>query len=405
MEQLLTILVADDEPELLDAVCRLIDWESIGFRLVGRAGNGLDALQLVEELQPDFLLTDIRMPFISGTALTRQAKAVQPLLQVAFLSGYDDFEYAKQGIEDDIVAYLLKPISMAELTEALVGIHRKVEKRLSALTARQSGVDERQLLAATLLLDDYLHDGVQPSLDALRAAGMDIAPDSRVCAAALRVPGAEPQAVLSMAERLLARFYACSGFCSGDRAVLLLASPGGFPQLFSPLDELRQAVRRAWDREAAVGISKEFSSPRDCHAAYLEAMDALQIAAQSGGVYAAGGWDDMATLCARALNIIDKEYMDEDLSLRSVSDRLHISPNYLGANVKRYAGDTFMNLLIKKRMDVAQNLLRSSSSRIAEVARRCGYPDQSYFGYCFKKYYGVSPARMRQEVRQKEAQP
>ncbi len=113
----------------------------------------------------------------------------------------------------------------------------------------------------------------------------------------------------------------------------------------------------------------------------------------------------MATLCARALNIIDKEYMDEDLSLRSVSERLHISPNYLGANVKRYAGDTFMNLLIKKRMDVAQNLLRSSSSRIAEVARRCGYPDQSYFGYCFKKYYGVSPARMRQEVRQKEAQP
>ena len=93
--QVLTVLVADDEPELLGAVCQLIDWESLGFRLVGRAGNGLDALQLVEALQPDFLLTDIRMPFISGTALTRQAKAVQPLLQVAFLSGYDDFEYAK----------------------------------------------------------------------------------------------------------------------------------------------------------------------------------------------------------------------------------------------------------------------------------------------------------------------
>ena len=73
-------------------MCQLIDWQALGFRLVGRASNGLDALQLVEELQPDFLLTDIRMPFISGTALTRQAKAVQPLLQVAFLSGYDDFD-------------------------------------------------------------------------------------------------------------------------------------------------------------------------------------------------------------------------------------------------------------------------------------------------------------------------
>ena len=88
MEQLLTILVADDEPELLDAVCRLIDWESIGFRLVGRAGNGLDALQLVEELQPDFLLTDIRMPFISGTALTRQAKAVIAVTAMQYAVGH-----------------------------------------------------------------------------------------------------------------------------------------------------------------------------------------------------------------------------------------------------------------------------------------------------------------------------
>ena len=64
MNEELTVLVADDEPELLQAVCQLIDWEALGFRLVGRASNGLDALQLVEELQPDFLLTDIRMPFI-----------------------------------------------------------------------------------------------------------------------------------------------------------------------------------------------------------------------------------------------------------------------------------------------------------------------------------------------------
>ena len=88
--------------------------------------------------------------------------------------------------------------------------------------------------------------------------------------------------------------------------------------------------------------------------------------------------------------------MDETLTLQSVSERLHVSPNYLGANLKKHAGDTFMNLLIKKRMDVARNLLQNGTSRIAEVARRCGYSDQSYFGYCFKKYYGLSPARMRQ---------
>ena len=116
-QNLLSVVVADDEQELLGAVCQLIDWEGIGFRLVGRASNGLDALQLVEELQPDFLLTDIHMPFISGTALAAQVKAVQPLIQVAFLSGYDEFEYAQQGIACEVIAYLLKPISMAQLTQ------------------------------------------------------------------------------------------------------------------------------------------------------------------------------------------------------------------------------------------------------------------------------------------------
>ena len=63
--------------------------------------------------------------------------------------------------------------------------------------------------------------------------------------------------------------------------------------------------------------------------------------------------------------------------------------------MKRYAGDTFINLLIKKRMESAKDLIRIGSMKIAEVAERCGYSDQHYFSYCFKKYYGVSPARMR----------
>ena len=169
MNEELTVLVADDEPELLQAVCQLIDWQALGFRLVGRASNGLDALQLVEELQPDFLLTDIRMPFISGTALTRQAKAVQPLLQAAFLSGYDDFEYAKSGIEDEIVAYLLKPISMTELTAELEKIHKKIVARLASLTDHR-GPGERQLMTASLLLDEFCRRAASRSRPAARSS-------------------------------------------------------------------------------------------------------------------------------------------------------------------------------------------------------------------------------------------
>ena len=193
-QNLLSVVVADDEQELLGAVCQLIDWAGIGFKLVGRASNGLDALQLVEELQPDFLLTDIHMPFISGTALAAQVKAVQPLIQVAFLSGYDEFEYAQQGIASEVIAYLLKPISMAQLTQELIEIHRKIEKKQADFSAARQDASNYQAVAAAMLLDCYFYAGREENLKALSRMGL--APESirSVTVAALSCADADAQA-------------------------------------------------------------------------------------------------------------------------------------------------------------------------------------------------------------------
>ena len=405
-QNLLSVVVADDEQELLGAVCQLIDWEGIGFKLVGKASNGLDALQLVEELQPDFLLTDIHMPFISGTALAAQVKAVQPLIQVAFLSGYDEFEYAQQGIASEVIAYLLKPISMAQLTQELIEIHRKIEKKQADFSAARQDASNYQAVAAAMLLDCYFYAGREENLKALSRMGL--APESirSVTVAALSCADADAQAcqtALGAAEKFLSRQYPCRGFCSAGRIVLLLTSENGFLQLHAAIDELRRALKRLLDLDVSAGISKEHAPDADFHEAYKEAMEALKTAETESGFCAADGQSGIDQLCGRVLQIIDKEYMDETLTLQSVSDRLHVSASYLGPNIKKNAGDTFINLLIRKRMAVALNLLQSSDSRIAEIARRCGYSDQSYFGYCFKKFYGVSPAKMRQEREQKGA--
>ena len=115
-----TIIVVDDEEELRHAIIKRVEWEKIGFEVVGEAGNGIDALELVEQLEPDLLLTDIRMPFMSGIELARQVREVRPATQIAFLSGYDDFAYAQQAIQYNIISYLLKPISMADLTASII---------------------------------------------------------------------------------------------------------------------------------------------------------------------------------------------------------------------------------------------------------------------------------------------
>ena len=118
----------------------MIPWQELGFRLVGSASNGLDALQLVEQHGPDLLLTDIRMPFISGIELARQVREVRPATHIAFLSGYDDFEYAQQAIRYNIISYMLKPLTVKGLREELQTIREKIDAHYAVFQDRKSVV-------------------------------------------------------------------------------------------------------------------------------------------------------------------------------------------------------------------------------------------------------------------------
>ena len=100
-------------------------------------------------------------------------------------------------------------------------------------------------------------------------------------------------------------------------------------------------------------------------------------------------------LCGRAIRIINEKYADPDLSLVSVSTEISVSPNYLSALLKKDTGETFKELLTKKRIETAKELLLDTSLKVREIAEKCGYNDQHYFSYCFKKYTGVSPNSCR----------
>lgn len=107
-------------------------------------------------------------------------------------------------------------------------------------------------------------------------------------------------------------------------------------------------------------------------------------------------------LCDGAMHIIETEYSDETLSLVSISERLHVSSSYLSAILRKNRGDTFVNLLTAKRMAAAKEYLKCTSMKIMEVAKRCGYSDQHYFSYCFKRFYGISPNKIRKNVPEDE---
>lgn len=124
---MLKIFLAEDEVVVRETIKRMIPWEELGFELVGEAADGEMALPLLIRQQPDLLITDIKMPFMDGLTLARLAKKEIPGLKVVILSGYDDFNYAKQAIEIGVEDYLLKPITKNALIERLSEIRSRYE--------------------------------------------------------------------------------------------------------------------------------------------------------------------------------------------------------------------------------------------------------------------------------------
>ncbi|NIK24755.1 response regulator [Paenibacillus lupini] len=122
------LLLVDDEPEVTEGLMMEIDWESCGFSEVKTAGNGKEAMELVEKMEPDVLITDISMPYMNGLELSDWVKKMYPITRVVILTGHDEFEYAKQAINLQVEAYVLKPFSGQQLTETVLEVKRRMDE-------------------------------------------------------------------------------------------------------------------------------------------------------------------------------------------------------------------------------------------------------------------------------------
>ena len=124
---MLKVFLAEDEVIIRETIKKMIPWEELGFELVGEAADGEMALPVIIRQKPDLLLTDIKMPFMDGLTLAKLAKKEIPELKIVILSGYDDFNYAKQAISIGVEDYLLKPITKNALIERLTEIRNRYE--------------------------------------------------------------------------------------------------------------------------------------------------------------------------------------------------------------------------------------------------------------------------------------
>ena len=176
---MMKVFLVDDEIAIRENLRNSFPWEQNGFQLVGEAPDGEMALPMIRDLNPDILLTDIRMPFMDGMALCAEVKRVLPWIGVVILSGYDDFSYARQAISLGVKEYLLKPITADELGEALRRVAGQIAEERRAQSLRREAATGNPFLREKLLASLFTEEGDrfedEQLMRQMRAMGVNLA--------------------------------------------------------------------------------------------------------------------------------------------------------------------------------------------------------------------------------------
>lgn len=125
------IFIIDDEPMIVKGLQTLVPWEDINCEISGTARNGEQGLEMIQEAAPDIVISDIRMPKLSGLGMIEKIKKVSEGIKFIILTGHRDFEYAQKAIELGVIKYLLKPTNIDDIKEAVLEAMMQLDEERS----------------------------------------------------------------------------------------------------------------------------------------------------------------------------------------------------------------------------------------------------------------------------------
>lgn len=154
------VLLVDDEQLDLEVLQRFVPWERIDMEIVGTAHSGFAALNILREQRVDILITDIKMPIMTGLELAEQARSLSPRLKIIFISGHDEFQYAKKAISMNASSYILKPVDDRELLNTLQLVEEQLNYEQERLK-KEAQIEE----SIPLLQNEILHQWLKGAID------------------------------------------------------------------------------------------------------------------------------------------------------------------------------------------------------------------------------------------------
>ncbi len=357
------VFLVEDETIIRRGIRDNIDWESYGFEFAGEAGDGEYAYPLILKTKPDILITDIKMPFMDGLELSRLVKKSLPNTRIIVLSGYNEFDYAKEAIKIGISDYLLKPISSVGIIDALKKVAEEIreERERSKLLERYFVSYEKY----TEFLDKTDYNGVDRKLinDFLKLGSVN------ECAQFVdeyfeAIGENNYKSLLLRQYMAIDIFYCVRAFLKNIKAEL-----SDIPESAVDIKVVPKVIE-------SIEMTKKYLTEE-----FTVALNARDRASN----------DRYGSVIQEAKDYILSNFSQNDLSLNRIAAHIGVSPSYFSSIFKQETGQSFVEYLTKVRMERACELLKCTSYRTSEICELVGYNDSHYFSAAFKKTIGQSP--------------
>lgn len=447
------VLIVDDGHYIVEYLKHLLKWSEFGVNRVETTTNSIEAKRMLEESPVDILITDIRMPEVSGIDLLEHVSTLKLKTKVIFLSGYSEFEYAQKAIRLGAFDYLLKPVDKEDMEKVIGNVTKEIAASqpesdpgrepyeglgylLSVLSENGALIqecrtvnsgDEQKLMrffklpAAAGQEQSKLRQAVDaPGVfiwtTASSWAGMMPEPETRKVLAALPFITLSEPFQFHLKDSVRSSFYQ---FFYQERVV-----PDDFGMLrnseaFSMLESRRwECSRHKIQKQYPLFIHRKqriIYLLETIYYLYLthdqlgseemldwiihrleqpeEAYESVMLAISRLGRDADLSNEDIIGNVRRYI----ASHLDEALSLEDLGRRVHLHPVYLSKFYKQETGENLSSYISVKRLEQAARLLTDSTLHVMDISHMVGYKKSQYFIKLFKERYGVTPQQYRKQ--------
>lgn len=327
------VMVVEDEHWIRGAVVKMV--EQMGGEVVAEAGNGEEALQLIYNVWPTIVITDIMMPVQDGLWLVREIYDRQLPIVSIILSGYNEFEYARQALRYNVSDYLLKPVLEEELSKAIRNAREQIPQFQH----------QREFFLTIQQFFDKITD-------------------------------IDPQTLFNEQAQIVQLIYTASALQESDKTILFKTFSHKFNEVIQSMNP--SAARMAIPSYRIEDLNQHFLGLSE---QWLQSFNA----ALNGNI---------RQIIRKACEYVQTNYF-EDLSIAEMTSRLQISPSQFSLLFKKHTGQTFVNYLNALRIQQAKHLLVEEDLKVYEVAEMVGFQTLPHFNRVFKKLTGQSPNEYR----------